>query len=222
VASGAERGIGADVERLPSAQVGEAPARLGKGDDRCRFVLDLAGLGWPASGETVAGSIVVGGHDGPVRILFEAEVPVHYGYLFLSAVDEQPELMATRAGQRNGLCGAAVPGVLSMVTGLHTGRVPLAVRWHDAEPPLGPDWEDVVEVAFAPGRAQLVLASFEHFYEVELPAAGSLRARYCAIGMDAARARDTVLEGEPIRGAAVQRHRGLLASGGPGGAGAGR
>jgi alcohol dehydrogenase (NADP+) len=41
----AERGITADVEVVPSAQVGEALARLEKGDVRYRFVLDMSDLG---------------------------------------------------------------------------------------------------------------------------------------------------------------------------------
>lgn len=40
----AERGITADIELLPSAQVEEALTRLEKGDVRYRFVLDLADL----------------------------------------------------------------------------------------------------------------------------------------------------------------------------------
>lgn len=59
-------------------------------------------------------------------------IPVHYGFLFLASLDdEQPELLQTRQGQQNGLCGAAVPGALSLVTGLHTGEVPVSVEWHD-------------------------------------------------------------------------------------------
>jgi uncharacterized zinc-type alcohol dehydrogenase-like protein len=45
----AERGITADVEVLPSAQVELALTRLEKGDVRYRFVLDLADLDQPAS-----------------------------------------------------------------------------------------------------------------------------------------------------------------------------
>lgn len=40
----AEHGITADVEVLPSSRVGEALERLGRGDVRYRFVLDLADL----------------------------------------------------------------------------------------------------------------------------------------------------------------------------------
>jgi uncharacterized zinc-type alcohol dehydrogenase-like protein len=45
----AEHGIAADVEVLPSARVEEALDRLGRGDVRYRFVLDLSDLDEPAS-----------------------------------------------------------------------------------------------------------------------------------------------------------------------------
>lgn len=133
-----------------------------------------------------------------MTVLFSDEVPVHYGFIFLSSVDDLPGLMETRRGQWNGLCGAAVRGVLSLVTGLHTGRVPLVVEWLDTEPVLDPRWEDVVEVSFTPMRRELALTSFEDYFGVRLPAAGSLRVRYCASGMDAAHQQDTVMSDEPV------------------------
>jgi hypothetical protein len=132
-----------------------------------------------------------------VLILFDDEVPVHYGFIFVSCAEDQPDLMETRAGQRNGLCGAAVPGVLSLITGLHTGEVPFTVQWHDAEPSLDAGWEDVVEASFTTTETKLALTSFQDYFELELPFIGSLRARYCATGMDAAHQRDTRMDGEP-------------------------
>jgi hypothetical protein len=59
----------------------------------------------------------------------------------------------TRGGQVNGLCGAAVPGMLYLTTGLHTGNVELTVEVLDAEPPVGDEWEEVVRrVVPAAGR----------------------------------------------------------------------
>jgi hypothetical protein len=146
-----------------------------------------------------------------VTVLFDDDVPVHYGFIFLSAEDGWPELMDTRRGQQNGLCGAAVPGVLSLITGLHTGRVRLGVEWLDAEPALDPQWEDVVEVSFTPARQDLTLFSFEHSFDVRLPTIGDLRARYCARGMDAARQQDTA----PTR-VAAERYLLQLWPGAPG------
>ena len=45
----AEQGITADIELLPSARIHEAFDRLGRGDVRYRFVLDLADLDQPAA-----------------------------------------------------------------------------------------------------------------------------------------------------------------------------
>jgi len=79
-----------------------------------------------------------------MAVLFDADVPVHCGFINLLGADEQDQagLVDARAGQLNGPVGAAVPGQLSPVTGLHTGRVPFVVRWHDTEPAVGDDWED--------------------------------------------------------------------------------
>ncbi|MFG1608458.1 hypothetical protein [Actinoplanes sp. NPDC049265] len=122
--------------------------------------------------------------------LFAGEVSVHYGFMSLSSdhddADDPPGLTEMRAGQQNGLCGAAVPGMLSLITGLHTGDVPVVVRWHETEPGLDARWEDVVEVSFRPTAEDLVLAAFEDHHELRLPAVADLRARYCATGMDAA------------------------------------
>ncbi|GGQ71432.1 hypothetical protein [Couchioplanes azureus] len=129
-----------------------------------------------------------------MTVLFDAEVPVHYGFIWLSSVEDLPELMETRAGQRNGLCGAAFPGVLSMVTGLHTGRVPFVVQWHDTAPDLDTSWEEVVEVPFTAQQRELSLSSFQDWFDVTLPAAGSLRARFCANRMDEAHGQDTLMD----------------------------
>ena len=87
-----------------------------------------------------------------MMVLLDTDVPVHYGFLYLLGADaeNQADLEDTRAGQVNGLVGAAAPGQLSLITGLHTGRVPLVIRWHDTEPAIGDDWEEVVEVSFQP------------------------------------------------------------------------
>jgi hypothetical protein len=134
-----------------------------------------------------------------MTMLFEADVPVHYGFINLLGANDanQADLMAARAGQVNGLVGAAVPGQLSLVTALHTGRVPLVVRWHDTEPALGDEWADVVEVSFDPPEVDLLLTSFQDSFELRLPVVRSLRARYCASEMDAARDADTVMDDEP-------------------------
>lgn len=48
---------------------------------------------------------------------------VHYGQLYVESSENSADLHECFAGQRNGLCGAAVPGKLFLITGLHTGKV---------------------------------------------------------------------------------------------------
>lgn len=123
-----------------------------------------------------------------MRVLFDDLVWVSYGYVF---VEPQygvatPDLIASRGGQRNGLCGAAEPGGLAMVTGTHTGRVAVRVESHADEPPLADDWEEVVEVAFVPADTGYVLTAFDFGVDLDVPTAVPLRARWCATGMDEA------------------------------------
>lgn len=128
-----------------------------------------------------------------MRVLFDGAVRVHYGFLSLEPADRYSaaELMETRAGQSNGLCGAAHPGALSMVTGLHTGPVPVRVELHDTPPAPDDSWEDVVEVSLAPAAEQYGLASFDENHAIGPLPATSLRARWHARGMDTAHQEDT-------------------------------
>src|ERR1700712_5653824 len=132
-----------------------------------------------------------------MAVLFDDEISVHYGFIHLMPVETPPDLMKARAGQVNGLLGAAEAGALSMVTGLHTGRVGFRLELLDSDPPLSPDWEEVVEASFTvPETAEMLLAAFEESTSIDLPAFTSYRARYCAIGMDDARQAEA--SGEPI------------------------
>ncbi|GID56725.1 hypothetical protein Aco03nite_051290 [Actinoplanes couchii] len=131
-------------------------------------------------------------------VLLDALVHVQYRFLYL-AEDEAdlPDLTTARAGQRNGLCGANAPGVLSMIVGRNYGRIPVRVEWHDAEPPLAGEWEEVVEVPFRPTGTELALTSFDDHHPVRLPGAPSLRARFCGTAMDAAGDEVAMLDVDP-------------------------
>ncbi|MFJ9928224.1 hypothetical protein ACIRU5_19640 [Streptomyces misionensis] len=128
------------------------------------------------------------------------EVYVHHGRMYVEsdpdAVD--PDLHEAFAGQRGGLCGAAVPGALWLTTGLHTGGVGLDVEVHDEAPPVDPSWEDVVEVSFRPvsRRTRLVLRAGESAWDLGL-APTDYRVRYCARGMDKGSRLDTRGDKEP-------------------------
>ncbi|MFK0173517.1 hypothetical protein ACIQU5_32520 [Streptomyces sp. NPDC090306] len=128
------------------------------------------------------------------------EVHVHYGQIYVESDPDgvNPGLNEAFAGQHGGLCGAAVPGVLWLITGLHTGNVGFVVEVHDEEPPLAPAWEGVVEVPFRPvsDRTRLVQWAGEAAWDLDLERT-AYRVRYCAQGMDAGGKRDTRLPEEP-------------------------
>ena len=133
-----------------------------------------------------------------MRTLFDGEVHVHYGQVYVWSNQAYPLLDEAFAGQTNGLCGAASPGALFMITGLHTGRVGFTVEVHDDPPPAREEWEDIVEVSFTPASSRIELAQWagEASWRLDLPDV-DFRVRYCACGMDDGRSADTILEGEP-------------------------
>lgn len=120
-------------------------------------------------------------------MLFEGLLHVSYGQFYVNSTDDASHpLDEAFAGQSNGLCGAAVAGFLFLVTGQHTGEVPLSVQLHEEAPPLEPEWQEVVEASFRPVSAQAVLAQWGGgFFPLGLEEI-SYRVRYCARGFDEA------------------------------------
>ena len=134
-----------------------------------------------------------------MRTLFSGEIYVHYGQAYVeSEPDTGLDLHDALAGQQNGLCGAATPGGLFLITGLHTGDVGFTVELHPRQPPTDEAWEEIVEVSFTPASSQtfLVQWSGEATWPLELEQIDH-RVRYCASGMDAANEADTRLDDEP-------------------------
>lgn len=129
--------------------------------------------------------------------LFDGRLSVYYGQAFVvSGPDFDTDLDASFRGQSNGLCGAASPNLLFLITGLFLGDVNFSVEFLDAEPPLDPAWEDVVEVSFTVvNRPMLEEWAGQASYPLDL-APGSYRVRYAARRMDAASEVDTLVEGE--------------------------
>ncbi|MGC9498442.1 hypothetical protein [Streptomyces sp. WG7] len=134
-----------------------------------------------------------------MRTVYSGELHVSYGQFYVDSRpdEENPGPSPACAGQTNGLCGAAVPGHLFLVTGLHTGRVGLTVEVHGAAPPLDDGWEDVVEVSFRPASASTVVLPWGDgpLCALDLLPADH-RVRYCGRGMDRGREEElAVLEG---------------------------
>ncbi|PKW13115.1 hypothetical protein [Saccharopolyspora spinosa] len=131
-----------------------------------------------------------------MRTLVDDEAWVHYGQIYVQGEQDFGGLSECFGGQDNGLCGAASPGTLYLITGLHTGRVGFTVELHDQAPPLDDTWEEIVEVSFHPeGDTALVGWGGEGFWPLDLRES-DYRVRYCAIRMDEARELDTRMDEE--------------------------
>jgi len=125
------------------------------------------------------------------------EPPVAYGQIYVESEGSEPQAWESMGGQQNGLCGAALPGSIFLITGMHTGNVAFTVELHDTEPPVGEEWEDVVEASFRPfGETFLQCWGGEGSWPLDLPAT-DLRVRYCAWGMDEAREVNVIMDDEP-------------------------
>jgi hypothetical protein len=122
---------------------------------------------------------------------------VHYGQIYVQSGEDYPDLAECFGGQSNGLCGAATPGNLFLITGLHTGEVGFMVELYDKPPPEDDSWQEVVEASFRPlGETGLAGWGGEGYWPLDL-AEASYRVRYCAMGMDEARELDTRMEDDP-------------------------
>jgi hypothetical protein len=136
-----------------------------------------------------------------VPIVFDQEIHVSYWQFYVEsgsggAADPANESLG---GQANGLCGAAVPGFLFLTTGLHSGSTMVTVEVLDVPAPIGDEWEDVVEVSFRPASTRVALVQWSDTASWALPLALiDYRVRYCATGMDQARQKDTLRDGEPL------------------------
>jgi hypothetical protein len=132
-------------------------------------------------------------------LLFSGLASTAYGQLYMSSsVDEiAPDPAEAFQGQRNGLCGAAIAGSLFLVTGTHTGDIPVQVLLTADAPPIG-DWEEVVETSFTPAASDIRFEGWGGMFvcRLHLPLS-SYRVRWCANGMDAGHGQDVAMPGQP-------------------------
>jgi hypothetical protein len=134
---------------------------------------------------------------------FEGTINVHYGQAYVGNRSDAlaEDVPGCFRGQANGLCGAAEPGKLFLVTGLHTGSVGFTVDVLDAPPPLDDTWEEIVEVTFlvVTTATDIVLMEWGGSGAHPIPLQpGTYRARYCAKGMDLGKEQDTLMDEEPV------------------------
>ncbi|HWS38164.1 MAG TPA: hypothetical protein VN408_36190 [Actinoplanes sp.] len=121
-------------------------------------------------------------------LLDEPRVFLSYGSacLVCGADPGEFDLEAPWADESNGLCGAGVPGYLQFQVGTHTGRVPFRIEVHEAEPPLDPEWEEVVEVSFTARSERASLTGLMGDVHEFAMTPGDYRARYCVRGFEEA------------------------------------
>jgi hypothetical protein len=129
--------------------------------------------------------------------IFDGYLNVHYGQAYVLACDNIVRLEESFRGQSNGLCGAAIPGALFLITGLHTGHVGFAVDVLNSPPALNNTWDEIVEVSFIVGDEPVVVEDWDGETVTSIPlSSGSYRVRYCARNMDQAHEVDTILDNE--------------------------
>jgi hypothetical protein len=119
------------------------------------------------------------------QILFSDQIHVHYGQFYVEPNDgDYVDMDLALRGQSNGICGAAQPGRLFLITGIHTGVVHVTLEQADVEPPVDDCWDEIVECSFTHRASRLFLREWaaEAEYPLNFPT-GSYRVRYSARSM---------------------------------------
>ena len=131
--------------------------------------------------------------------IFDGRLWVHYSQAYvLPNGSFEIDLEGSFWGQRNGLCGSAAGDSLFLTTGLHTGGVAFVLDVLDAEPPIDPSWEEIVEASFSVGPSGISLMEWAGQASYRIPISpGTYRVRYCAMNMQRGRDTDNILEGMP-------------------------
>jgi hypothetical protein len=136
----------------------------------------------------------------PPYTVFDGKLAVHYGQAYVLTPEcEMLFPVDAFAHQRNGLCGAAVPGGLFLTTGLHTGYVKLLVQVHHARPPVDESWDEIVEAGWLLNSGPVVLDDWDGTKVCDIPLAkGSYRVRYAARRFGEATEEDQEDDQEPL------------------------
>lgn len=131
-----------------------------------------------------------------MRLLFDDLVFTCYAQMTFQTAPRPLDLDRAFHGQANGLCGAGDPGALFLVTGTHTGSIPVRISLWDSEPNLG-DWPDIVEVSLVPeGDGGLWPWGENPVVEFPLPS-DSYRVRWNGRAMDEGAAAPDIELGSP-------------------------
>lgn len=143
-----------------------------------------------------------------MKVVFDRVVWTSYGQLYLLSGDEWGlDMTEAFAGQANGLCGAGCADRLFLMIGPNTAEVRVRIEVHDGPPPVGDEWEDVVEASFVPASPRLRLAScMGDNYDLPGLDTGCHRVRYSAAGMDEARMAEVEAVEDDPAGEPVDRY----------------
>jgi hypothetical protein len=128
-----------------------------------------------------------------VAVLFSQNINVHYGQAYLELAGQFDGAMQDCfLGQQNGICGAASPDILFLITGLHTGKVGFTINFFEEDHGIDDLWDDIVEVSFWAPKNEISLVEWaaENSYPIPITP-GIYRARYYAHNMQAGRDLDT-------------------------------
>ena len=119
---------------------------------------------------------------------------LHMSYHQFVIIDDDlvgPSRGSVKAATNTGLAGAE-PGAVTILTGIHTGHVRVAVKVYSTSPPLDvASWEDVVEVSLRSRTGVMVVRGLEDDAPQGLPnpahsGPGDYRVRVHATGRDVA------------------------------------
>lgn len=132
--------------------------------------------------------------------IFDGHFYVHYGLGYVESEGEVFEYIGDAfQGQSNGICGAACPGNLVLITGLHTGEVNLMIDVLDTPPSFDDTWEEIVDVSFTPTSEKVILRDWNGDTVCNIPLSlTTYRVRYCAQNMDLGHEIDTLVEDKPV------------------------
>jgi len=113
-----------------------------------------------------------------VTVLFDRDVEVDYGFVHVdSGVGGWDGEVDQQAGQRNGLLGAAQPGLLVVMTATNVGLVPVRVEAHDGVPPVDDTYDEIVEASCDLRGPEVSLSAFDWRTRFVLPQGGPHRVR---------------------------------------------
>ncbi|MEV8550845.1 hypothetical protein AB0L04_13585 [Streptomyces glaucescens] len=116
-------------------------------------------------------------------------VPVQYHQFEIS--DEEGPAGPDLARAHNGLVRVA-DGVITVMTGIHTGDIDVTVTLHDTEPaPGNSDWQEIVDISARSPSGELMIRGIMDDLDEELPVLsfqgpGDYRLRIHARGRDTA------------------------------------